>query len=162
MLLQQLLNAFSMQPSLLAVNLLRGWVGRAREIGGNNRGYWVSYFTQGRDGAWCAALLYTAIETAYMVLGEDCPIKRTHSARKLVKRMKGIGTSPHVLELRPGDVVCFPRGKPWQGHVAMVESRTDTPGVYRLIDGNVGKDAKVRVYTEDLREREVVGTARLP
>ena len=149
-----------MQPSLLALNLLRGWVGKAREIGGNNRGYWVSFFTQGRNGAWCAALIYTAIETAYLVMAKPCPIKRTHSARKLLKRLQGIGTSPPLLELLPGDVVCFPRGKPWQGHVAMVHETTDTPGVYRLIDGNVGKNAKVRIYTEDLRSREVVGAAR--
>lgn len=145
-----------------ALNLLRGWVGRAREIGGNNRGYWVSFFTQGRNGAWCAALLYSAIEIAYMVYGETCPFKRTHSARRLTKRVASIGSAPHFLELRPGDLVCFPRKLPWQGHVAMVSAVTTTPGVYKLIDGNVGRRAKVREYTEDLRARELVGTARLP
>ena len=150
-----------MTPRDVTINLLRKWEGR-REIGGNNKGWWVSYLTRGRNGAWCAALLFTAIETAYHALGLDCPIKRTHGARRLLKAVAAAGSEVDKLALEPGDIVCFRRGnQDWQGHVAMVVEKTKVPGIYILADGNVGKRAKVRLYQEDLVNRPVVGCARL-
>lgn len=135
----------------MALNLLLGWLGKG-EIGGNNQGWFVGWLTHGKHGAWCAALIYTALELAYMIKGEKCPIKRTHGARKLGKRIAEHGSYVNEMELRPGDVVVLDRpGRSWWAHIVMVYQCV-VPGVYVCIDGNTGKNAKVRTFRLDLRD----------
>lgn len=139
----------------IALNLLLGWVGKG-EIGGNNKGWFVSWLTHGKNGSWCAALIYTAIELSYMVKGEQCPIKRTHGARKLGKRIASHGSYVDKLELQPGDVVVLDRpGRSWWAHIIMVY-KVLAPGVYICVDGNVGAEAKVRTFRINLKNLDNV------
>lgn len=146
----------------LTLNIMRGWIGRG-EQGGNNDGWFVRFLTKGRRGAWCAALISTALETACIALRQPVPIPYTRGARRLYRHWSGAGRRVEVTELQPGDLVLWSRGRlRWQGHVALVSACTDTPGVVRLIDGNIGKRAKVREYEKDLRnDPKLLGCARL-
>lgn len=139
---------------------IQAWVGKG-EVYANNRGPFVSMITQGRVGAWCAALWVGAMEKVCKEHDWHPPVKRTHSARRLLARIIASGREVSYMDCQPGDCVCFARGIPGvQGHFAVVESVV-TRGVYILLDGNVGSfrrtQGAVRRYQRDLIERHAAG-----
>lgn len=149
-----------MTKTEMLVNLLSAWEGRG-EVGKGNSGWFVSYLTKGRNGSWCAALLYTIIETVWYACGQCPPFPRTHGAKRLTRKVASVGREVKADSLIPGDFVCWNRGRlRWMGHVAMVVEALE-PGLYVMMDGNVGKNAKVRRYVADLTEQVPWKCARL-
>lgn len=150
---------------LRTVHVLRGWLGKG-EVGGNNKGAWVSWITHGYVGAWCAALQWRAMDEAATALGFRNPIpwvRKVHSARKLLEMIAEVGRYVDVEELRAGDYLCEPRGLPWQGHARRV---VDGRFPHLLVlDGNVGvykrTRGRVREVEADGRTLNLVGAARL-
>lgn len=155
------------RAGMLALDFARCEIGRG-EFGGNNRGPDVERYRAGHggNGAWCAAFVCWCIERAYVSLGRTCPIKRTHGARKLYKRVVEAGHAVTRQELEPGDIVLWSRGQPaWQGHVGIVSgvSRNRAGKVigWSYIAGNEGRyPAVVREFRG--KEKNLVGFARLP
>lgn len=86
------------------------------------------------------------------VLGVRLPFARSNGAKRLTERIAAAGrwvveprerhaplVMPRALELDPpraGDVICWHRGRGWQGHVAHVEHCEDTS--LTIIEGNAG------------------------
>lgn len=134
---------------------------------GNNRGSDV-YRYRGADGAgaWCAAFAGYCIEHAYKEMGRALPFKRSNGAKRLFKNIRKAGTylGRATAAVRPGDVVCWHRGKAgsWQGHIGIVSEIHDD-GTFSSIEGNVGRvPAKVKEIRHDPTHERIVGFARFP
>lgn len=140
-----------------------------REIGngettGNNEGPDLDrYRAGGPKGPWCAALVYHCIKRGWLdVEGVDCPIRRSHNAKELWKRIAAIGS--RVAVPLPGDVALWHRGaaNARTGHIAIVRYGLQE-GVWTSLDGNKGLfPSKVRPYVHELGEAGFLGWARLP
>jgi len=132
------------------------------EIGGNNAGRYVWSLTGRRtSGSWCAAAVYSWYLRSAQHKGLRMPIKRTHGARKLAKRIASVGRMLEPFD-RParGDVALWARGVPgsWMGHVGIVQ----VGGLaFTTIEGNRGKfPALVAPFDHHVGERRLLGFAR--
>lgn len=139
------------------------------EAGGNNHGPDLEVYGVGHGEAWCAAFADWCCRGGWADrvallgrAGDPPPWARSLSARGLVRNVARAGQAVRLQDLRPGDLICWPRGKEgWQGHVGLVEVVRD--GLVHTIEGNVGRfPAKVRRLTHDVTRETIVGCARLP
>lgn len=131
------------------------------ESSGNNAGPDIRrYRGDSISAAWCAAFVSYCYEQAAAKLGVAMPFKRSHGAKRLYRRIGKAGE--FVKTPRPGDVVCWDRGKKgsWQGHIGFVV-RVNGP-TFWTIEGNVGAfPSKVAEYRHELDEARLVGFARI-
>ncbi len=150
------------------------------EEGGNNRGSEIETLRRGGPtGPWCAAACSYWIEEGWAInKGAEgwaalhveerrgCPVRRSHGARKLWRRIGKAGR--FVDSPLPGDFALWSRpGASWSGHIGIVE--TVAGDGFVTIEGNKGQynrrtghGSKVRRYTHEMGERELIGFARLP
>lgn len=133
------------------------------EQGANNKGRFIEAIGGKPGQEWCAYFAGYCYERAYERLGFDMPFKRSAGAKRLTKNLGKVGklfTNP--LEAKPGDLVCWSRGRlGWQGHVGVVES-VDEDGIIHTIEGNVGRfPAKVKRLTHDVRKERLYRFASL-
>lgn len=139
------------------------------EEGGNNSGPHVARYKgivddgdPDDDGAWCASFLSYCTSVAADRLGVDMPIKKTGGAKRLHKTVGEAGS--FVSAAKPGDIVCWDRGKKgsWQGHVGIVEKVEN--GVLHTVEGNVGRfPSTVQRFKHDLSmQTRLIGFARFP
>ena len=148
----------------LVLAYMRSQIGLG-EIGGNNKGRHCDRWRAGkRTGAWCAALVSWAIEQAAKTPAAE-PVKRSHGAKRLFRRIAKAGRRVSENELQPGDFVCWHRGRTggrwnWTGHIAVV-SRVGA-GEFWAIEGNRGPyPAVVAEFRHTLDEKKLIGFARL-
>ncbi len=143
--------------------------GRGEE-GANNQGNFLYWLRGGKDGGpWCAAWIYTIILIAYKARGRPAPFKRTHSARKLFRRIVEVGMLVNLKDLHSGDFVLWARGgrDSGKGHIGIVDDVVrdrDTGNVvgWTYWAGNEGSfPAVVAPHTGTHRKRRI-GFARLP
>ena len=113
------------------------------------------------EGPWCAAFVAWCLKKAAVALQRTLPFEPSAGARKLFSQIASAGTL--VTWPRPGDVVCWRRGRArsWQGHIGFVESSTPQ-GLIETVEGNVGTfPAHVRRFTHDPSYERIVGYARI-
>jgi hypothetical protein len=134
------------------------------ELGRNNGGRHVVRYRNGLDnyGAWCAHFVSYCFERGARQLQVEFTL-RSGGARRLFKRIikagKFLGKDPRLC--LPGDVVCWKRGKTWQGHLAQIERYSD--GLLFTVEANVGSfPSRVRRMQHDVgHEPNLIGFARL-
>lgn len=152
---------------LAALNMAMSELGNGEE-GGNNRGAHLERYrgNRGPRGPWCAAFVFWCIWAATRKLGRKCPVKRSHSAKRLFRRCVEAGQLVELDDILPGDVVCWHRGPrgSWKGHIGIVhevERHNRTVVRWDYTAGNEGPyPAKVAVH--EGHRRRLVGFARLP
>jgi len=156
----------------MVLEVAREEIGNGEE-GGNNAGPHVARYKRrslGLDddkdqGSWCASFLSWCIEEACGRMGIAMPIRPSHGAKQLGKRIAAAGSKVEVP--MPGDVVVWDRGKlkpggkpSWMGHVGIVErvelgAGTSTPSILHTIEGNVGAfPSVVRRFAHDLSRQD--------
>ena len=156
----------------MVLEVAREEIGNGEE-GGNNAGPHVARYKRrslGLDddkdqGSWCASFLSWCIEEACGRMGIAMPIRPSHGAKQLGKRIAAAGSKVEVP--MPGDVVVWDRGKlkpggkpSWMGHVGIVErvelgAGTSTPSILHTIEGNVGAfPSVVRRFAHDLSRED--------
>ena len=163
----ELMRSRASQYGLMALDTARREIGRG-EFGGNNSGPDVRRYRQGFGGSgpWCAAFVCWCIEQSSARLSRRVPVKRTHGARRLFRRVCAAGCKVGKDEVEPGDIVLWSRGKKaWQGHVGIVSAvertREGRVTAWRYIAGNEGRyPAVVNEFAG--KEKRLVGFARLP
>ena len=143
---------------LQALDIAITCIGKGEE-GGNNSGPFVEGLHQKEfdgddddDGAWCAAFVSTCFEQAVERLGIPMPFIRSAGAKDLFYNIGKAGMFVSIPNVRPGDVVCWDRGKKgsWQGHIGFVEGYEQSTGILHTIEGNVGKyPSKVKRFIHD-------------
>jgi hypothetical protein len=159
----------SLSPSPLGVAALavaREEIGKG-ESGGNNQGPDLDrYRGGGKGGAWCAAFVFFCLLTACERRGRLPPVKRSHGARQLFRRIVAAGMLVRHRDIRPGDVVLWARGAEgsWTGHIGIVsEVERDDAGtvtIWQYVAGNEGSyPALVRERAG--RSRRLIGFARV-
>lgn len=151
-------------PSTLAKEALaiaRGELGRGEtEI--NNDGPDIIIYRRGKRDfqPWCAALVSYCFEEAAQRIGAKLPFERSHSAKRLWKRIAAAGEKSETP--MPGDCVLWHRGRAGAstGHIGIV-SRVDGNSFFS-IEGNRGRPpSKVREYQHELGEALLLGFARV-
>jgi len=112
------------------------------EIGDNNKGQYVHLYNKGKEAAWCAGFVsYILSKSA------KTSIPYSLSAREIFNK------GNKITEPRPGDLICFWRGKKngWKGHVGIIETICNDTII--AIEGNVGQyPAKVKRVIYDRKE----------
>jgi hypothetical protein len=156
--------------AVLAICAARKELGHG-ESEGNNLGPDVVRYRggQGGSGSWCAAFVSYAYEQAAEQIALRMPFERSHGARQLTRRIAAVGRwlDLDVEVPQPGDVICWPRGLAWQGHVEIVDEHcADDPrgDVLITIGGNRGSfPSLVRRYDypRGVWRSPIVGVARL-
>lgn len=157
--------------AVVSANLTLGWGEEEK----NNAGVDLDTLRRCRhkNHAWCAAAASYWIEEGYAQLNfskpwkalsrkerEECPIKRSHGARRLWRRVSKAGKIVDVP--LPGDLVLWERGQGWQGHIGIV-SEVGRDGDFWSFEGNKGRyPSKVRAYHHEIGEPGLIGFARLP
>lgn len=123
------------------------------EIGGDNRGSTVKFYTKGQEVAWCAAFVSWTLRQS----GHDLPYLL--SARSYYKNPN----FKHVKQPKSGDIIVFYRGKRTDntGHVGIVEEVRGNK--ITTIEGNVGKyPAVVKRITYDINNiKNLIGFVRV-
>ena len=170
------LDAIAGAPHDYAEGVVRRAIGEmragAKEIGGNNKGKWVTKYhrgkePEGRGWAWCAAFTSWCFSKAAEDMGVEMPFEYTGGAQNIIRQFARRGwvvPVSHEAPPLPGDVVVWWRGqtRTWKGHVGIVwgyRGRT-----CYVIEGNVGKfPAKVRMFSYDLDSMpKLIGFGRVP
>jgi hypothetical protein len=139
-----------------------------KEVGGNNLGRDIDMYRtdrQGRmgpGGAWCAALVSWDLEEAAENLGQPCPVKRSHNAKKLFLNASKVGMN--VERPSRGCLALWHRGIDGArtGHIAVVTQATRLPK-FTCVEGNKGPfPAPVDYFDHVLGEHNLLGFVRLP
>jgi hypothetical protein len=139
------------------------------ETDGNNSGPHVARYKgipddddSDDDGSWCANFISYCAHMAASRLGVNLPFKKSGGAKRLLKNVSEAGSL--VAVPRPGDLVCWDRGKrgSWQGHIGIVEKVEN--GILYTIEGNVGRfPSVVKRFQHDLSDQpRLEGFARMP
>jgi hypothetical protein len=153
---------------LAALGVARSELGNG-ESGGNNVGPDVERYRAGHggNGAWCAAFVYFCIDAAFGELGHRNPIKRTHSARRLFGRVASTGSLVDLVDIQPGDIVLWARGRTrsGKGHIGIVsEVIHNSAGAivaWHYIAGNEGRTPALVSEHNGHSRRRRIGFARL-
>lgn len=134
------------------------------EEGGNNRGPDLDRYRRGIGAPgdpWCAAFVSFCLESGAAALGVPCPVKRSHSARRLFANVLAAGSRVERPAAR--DIVLWARGaaNSGQGHIGIV-SRV-AGNTFWSVQGNKGGfPSRVREYLSELGEANLLGFGRLP
>ena len=141
-----------------------------REVGGQNRGPWVRYYTGGRDGdvwAWCAGFATSIVRQACAHHNTPLPIRQTLScdvlaldaaergrlARQASAPAREAEADAHALTA-PGDLFLVHRhGEDWT-HTGVV-TEVVGPGLVRTIEGNTNDDGSREGYEVCARTRRI-------
>ena len=152
-------------PSLFALELarvIRGELGQGETTANNEGPRLDGYRKGGPKGAWCAAGVAWGIETTAENLAVICPVRRSHSAKRLFKHALLTGT----LVKRPmtGDLALWHRGAlgAATGHIGVVSVGL-RDGTWFCYEGNRGSfPSRWREYMHEMGEPNFLGFCRLP
>jgi len=124
------------------------------EIGGENCGPWVRYYTHGNDGApwqWCQGFASSVFQQAFETLGKALPFPTTdkHGAwclnvpafARIVEDHEGLvsGSHPNLEEMiHPGAFYFIRGGDAGYEHSGLVESINHDNRTFVTINGNWG------------------------
>jgi hypothetical protein len=159
-------NALTSAPSrfgLAALAVLKCELGRGETLANNEGPDLDRYRRGGPEGPWCAALQCYGIEEGAKVLSVPCPIRRTHNAKELWRRIAAAGCVLDGPQL--GAFALYHRGAAGAktGHICIVSAIGEKGAPWTSIDGNKGSfPSKVRPYPHELGEPGFIGFARLP
>ena len=102
---------------------------------------------------WCAAFVNSVLEESGIVSNKD------HKYPLTARAFLDWGSKVSKEDIRPGDIVVFPRGnRGWQGHVGFYISTVELDGVeyYNILGGNQDD----RVSIDRYRSSAVLGIRR--
>lgn len=135
-------------PMPAIVSVAQSQIGKG-ELWGNNRGFYVKQYLNGRENLpWCAGFV------SYCAKKAGLNIRYTLRAKDFIK----YGKSLKEYEIRPGDLVVFSRQG--GGHVGIIIEIGELH--FATIEGNVGKyPAKVKTFIHKYSEKSIVGFVRL-
>ena len=92
---------------------------------------------------WCAAFINAVLEESGITSNND------HKYPLTARAFLDWGMSVSKEDIKPGDIVVFPRGtQGWQGHVGFYLRSTDINGVeyYYILGGNQSNKVSIELY----------------
>ncbi|MEN6472870.1 MAG: peptidoglycan-binding protein [Syntrophaceae bacterium] len=146
-------------PALIADTARQHLAQHPREVGGQNMGPWVRYYTRGNEGPdwpWCAGFVSTVVYQAFARAGiSPQKFKFSLSCDNLMEYAKSVGT---VIEKPVPGCIFLVRGKrpgDWV-HTGIVIAYGAEAGVIRTIEGNTNDEGSREGYEACERVRAAV------